>query len=472
MKIYLKFFLFALLAVSFVACDDDLGIEPEQDLSIDGAFLDANTARASLVGVYSRAQDLEVFGGMPLAIAEFQADNVNFIGSFPTLQDINNYVTQPDNGSIRGIWRDHYRVILAANAVIANIPNVDDPGFVQADRDQFVAEAKFLRALTYLNLVKLFAQPFTLDNGASPGVPLVLEPFILQGQIDVLPARNSVSEVYDQIERDLSESLTALPESYSSVSETRGRATIGAANALLSRVALYKADWTTAESFADAVLASSLYELAPDYSFYDANTSETIFALQMTAIDNSRTGSGGLAGYFAPATLGGRGDAPYSQDLLDSYEDGDLRFENLSLTVPVDGIETTFTTKYSDAINNTDDAPILRVTEMLLNKAEAQLQQGSDVDEEAVEIINRLRERAGLEAVEPASAEEALEILYDERRKELAFEGFRRYDLLRIGEPLREDLPAESAPGADRVVLPIPQTEIDLGSSLPQNKGY
>ncbi|MEM9885600.1 MAG: RagB/SusD family nutrient uptake outer membrane protein [Bacteroidota bacterium] len=471
MKLYFNYILLFITVGLFVACDDDLDIEPEQSLSTDAAFSDENTAVASLMGVYSRSQDLEVFGAMPQVIAEYQADNVNFIGSFPTLQDINLFVTQADNGSIRSIWRDHYRMILAANAVIKNVPNVDDSGFLQEERDQVVAEAKFLRAIGHFQLVNLFGQPYTLDNGASAGVPLILEPFILEGEV-VMPMRNSVSEVYDQVERDLAEAVADLPASYSSPDQTRGRATVGAANALLSRVALYKGDWSTAESFADQVIASDLYELAGDYSFYDANTSESIFSVQMTAVDNSRTGSGGWASFFMPAENGARGDAPYSDDLLNSYEEGDLRLEALS-TKGENGL--TYTTKFPDAINNTDNAPIIRTTEMFLNKAEALVQQSGAVEQEAIDIINQLRTRAGLSSFTSAdfsSGSALLDVIYDERRKELAFEGHRRMDLLRRGLSLRADLLQESAPGASRVVLPIPQYEIDLGSSLPQNAGY
>lgn len=472
MKIYLNYILFIFIASAFVGCDGDLNIEPEQALSTGAAFSDENTTRASLSGVYSRVQDLEVMGAMPQVIAEYQADNVNFIGSFPTLQDINLYVTQADNGSIRTLWRDHYRVVLAANAVISNTDKVDDPGFSSEEKAEVVAQAKFLRALAYLQLVNLFGQPFTLDNGASPGVPLILSPFILEGDSEVMPARNTVAEVYDQIEQDLNDAKANLPSEYGSPSTTRGQATSGAAAGLLSRVALYKENWNSALTFADEVLGSDLYMLATDYSFYDANTSETILDIQMTAVDNSRTGSGGWAGYYMPAEVGARGDAPYSADLLGSYEEGDLRLSTLS-TVGANG--ETYTTKFPDAVNNTDNAPVLRTTEMILNKAEALVKINGDVNTEAIELINQLRTRAGLStymAGDFGNSEALLDAIYDERRKELAFEGHRRMDLLRRGLPLRADNPGDSSPGASRVVLPIPQYEIDLGSATPQNAGY
>jgi len=384
-----------------------------------------------LVGVYSRAQDLEVFGGMLQAINEYQADNVDFIGSFPTLQEINNYVTAADNATVRSIWRDHYRVVLAANAVIEFVPGVEDGAFTAEERAQLIAEAKFLRAMTYLQLVNMFAQPYTLDGGSSPGVPLVLEPFILQGE-EVMPARNTVAEVYAQIETDLTEAIPDLPESYGAPEFTRGRATVGAAEALLARAHLYQEEFDQVLTFTDNIIKKAdLYGLAPGYDFYDNNTSETILDIQMTAIDNSRTGAGGLAGYFMPAELGARGDAPYAESFLNSYEAGDLRLSSLSI-VGENGM--TYTTKYPDAINNTDNAPMLRFTEILLNRAEALVKSTNSVNEEALGLINQLRDRAGLDAFEAgdfADADEFLAAILDERRKELAFEGHRRIDLLR-----------------------------------------
>jgi len=474
MKKYMFYLSLVGLVFFATSCDEDLEIEPEQDLSIDAAFADENTSTASLVGVYSRVQDLEVFGGMTQVINEYQADNVDFIGSFPTLQEINNYVTAADNGSIRTLWRDNYRAILAANAVIEFVPGVEDDAFTAEERAQLIAEAKFLRAAVYLQLVNMFAQPYTLDGGSSPGVPLVLEPFILQGEV-VMPARNTVAEVYDQIETDLNEAIADLPESYGAPEFTRGRATVGAAEAMLARVHLYQEEFDQVLTFTDNIIKKAdLYGLAPDFGFYDNNTQETILDIQMTAVDNSRTGTGGLAGYFMPAELGARGDAPYTESFLNSYEAGDLRLSSLSI-VGENGM--TYTTKYPDAINNTDNAPILRFTEILLNRAEALVKSTNSVNEEALGLINQLRERAGLDAFEAgdfANADEFLTAILDERRKELAFEGHRRIDLLRNGMPLRTEGPGagSSSPGDPLIILPIPQNEIDLGSSLPQNPGY
>ncbi|SRR6056297_217362 len=462
MNFNIKLSLIALLALFVWACEDDLEIQPEQDLSPEAAFANEAAAAASLTGAYGRMLDLDVFGAMPQIIGDFQADNVDFIGSFPTLQDINNSAVIADNATIEVIYRDHYRAVLAANAVIANVPNVNDQGFSDEERAQFIAEAKFVRAITFFNLVNLFGQPYTLDNGASPGIPLRLEPEALDGNFQPMD-RNSVAEVYDQIEQDLLDAVQDLPE-------VNGRvlASTGAANALLSRLYLYKGDNTNAADYAQRVLDEGNYELASDYTFFNALTPETIFDIAMSSIDNSRTGSGGWASFYNPAELGARGDCPFTQDLLDAHEDGDRRITELT---QVGDNGRTYTTKFPDFVTNADNAPIIRTTEVVLNRAEAIVKASNAVESEAVDVLNTLRARAGLDAFEMsdfASADELLVAIADERRKELAFEGHRRMDLLRNGESIINGL----MPGDDQTVMPIPVEETDQNSSLPQNPGY
>ena len=205
MKKYIYFF-----AVLFLAsCSDNLEIEPEQSLSINAAFSDENTTRASLNGAYSQAQDLDVFGAMPQIVNDYLSGNVNFIGSFPTLQAIKDYQALADNVSTSNWFRDHYETILATNAVIAFTNGVEDIGFTADEKAAVIGEAKYLRAITYFNLVNMFAQPYNLDNGASPGVALVLDPSVLEGAFTPV-GRSTVAQVYDQIEQDLLDAEAAL----------------------------------------------------------------------------------------------------------------------------------------------------------------------------------------------------------------------------------------------------------------------
>lgn len=462
MNLNIKLLFVALLALFVWACEEDLELQPEQDIPQEQAFANQDAAAASLTGAYGRMLVLDVFGSMPQIIGDFQADNVDFIGSFPTLQAINNSAVIADNITIENIFRDHYRAILAANAVIRNVPDVEDPDFTDEARAQFIAEAKFVRAIVHFNLVNLFGQPYTLDNGASPGIALRLEGEALDRVFEPKD-RNSVAEVYDQVEQDLLEALPDLPEVAGRV-----RASTGAANALLSRLYLYKGDYPNAELYAQNVIDEGNYALATNYNFYNALTAETVFDIAMSAIDNSRTGSGGWAEFYNPAEAGARGDCPFTQDLIDAHEEGDRRFTELT---QVGGNGRVYTTKFPDIVTNADNAPVIRTTEVFLNKAEALVKASNSIEQEAIDIVNMLRERAGLDEFDASdfdSADDLIATILDERRKELAFEGHRRMDLLRNGQAIINGL----MPGDNQTVMPIPVSETDQNSSLPQNPGY
>ena len=460
----------------FSACEKKLDLQPEQSLSAEVALSSKETATSALFGIYSSLQTLEAFGGQPQIIGDYQSDNVLFVGSFPTLQEITNYNVISSNATIETIWLAHYRAILRANKIIAKVPQVVDVSYTDAQKKQAVAEAKFLRALTYFQLSNLFSQPFQLSGGSNLSVPLVLESF--EGEIS-FPARATLNDVQNQIKKDLTEAIVDLPASYSSPADTRGRATKGAAQALISRLHLYRNEWANAETFARQVLASSLYVLASTYAFYDGNTPEDVFSIQNSATDNGRTGGGGWASYYQPAAKGGRGDAPFSASLLVAYneEGGDKRFTSLNaMGAAADGIARPFTLKFPDAINNTDNSPIIRTTEVVLNLAEAIAEQRG-VNLESITLVNQLRTRAGLPnwTISTFMTKTAfIDAILNERRKELAFEGHRRMDLLRKSKALRTTGAEASKAtfGGNFTILPIPFREIDQNKTLVQNPGY
>lgn len=455
------------LAFSLNSCEDKLVLTPEQDLTEETIFSSPSTARSAVLGIYSTAQTLEFYGGMPQIIEEYMGDNVEFVGSFPTLQELRDFTTISTNANVSGIWEVHYRVITRANKAIANIPNV--VGMDAAEKTQMVGEAKFLRALAYFQLVNLYAQPFQVSGGSSLGVPLVVEDFT--GQI-TYPARATLNQVHDQIKKDLTEAATALPASYTTGVDTRARATKGAANALLARLYLYREEWANAITAARATITGP-YTRAADYSFYDKNTAEDVFSIQNSAIDNGRTGSGGWASFYSPAPLGGRGDAPFSANLTAAYEAeaGDKRYLLKRSGTAADGLSRAFTNKFPDATTNADNSPVVRITEVYLALAEALAQSNTLPNTEAIDILNWFRNRAGLGIKVPLTKTALIDAILLERRKELAFEGFRRMDMLRYKQNLRAANPL-AAYGGQKSILPIPQRELDNNKSLVPNPGF
>lgn len=463
--------------LTFSGCQERLELLPEQSLAESQAFASGSNSLASLLGVYSQGQLLETFGSGPQILDDYMADNTEFVGSFPTLQDINNYVTTTPNATIQVYWQIHYRAINGANTAIARIPDVQDISFTPALKAQYIAEAKFLRAIFYLNLVNMFGQPFRVQNGNTPGVPLVLTPF--SGEVE-FPARATVAAVHGQIVKDLTEALADLPNTHGNAVATRGRATKAAAAGYLSRLHLYRGEYAQAASFANQVITNSNYAVAANLSFYGATpTSEHVFVMVNSAIDNGRTGSGGWASYHRPAVQGGRGDCAITQDLVNAFqsEAGDLRFTTLTdVVTAADAQRRPMTRKFADAATNTDLSPLMRTSEIYLNRAEA-LAEVNGVNQESINLVNPIRRRAGLPEwtlSQFASKEALVDAILTERRKELCFEGHRRLDLLRRGQPLRRTgvTAAAAAFGQPRTILPIPQREIDLNKSLVQNPGY
>jgi hypothetical protein len=476
-KLFYNISALLLTTLLFNACSERLELEPEQSLSETVAFANRAAAESSLLGVYSQSQLIEVFGSQPQIIQDYMADNTNFVGSFPTLQEVNNYSVVAPNVSIQSWWQVHYRAINAANTVIERVPTVSDPALTPALAAQYIAEAKFMRAIMYFHMLNIWAQPYNLDNGASPGVPLVLTAFT--GDIQ-LPARSTVAQVQAQIRQDLLDAVNDLPDSYGNATLTRSRATKGAARAFLARLHLYRGEYQEAANFAGQVLGSALYAPAGNLSFYNALSSEDVFVIFNSAIDNGRTGAGGWASYHRPASAGGRGDCPFTADLVALFqsEEGDLRFTQLSdlVTDAAGNAGVRMTRKFPDAATNTDNAPLMRVSEVMLNRAEA-LAELNGVNQESVDLVNPIRVRAGLApwaASDFSSKEQFIDAILTERRKELCFEGHRRLDLLRKGKGLRSTGPnvAASAFGQPRTIMPIPQREIDLNSNLVQNPGY
>lgn len=459
------------LALIFAfSCEDRLDVVPEDNVASNTVFGSFATINGAVVGIYSKNQSGDLNGNAQL-MSDFMADNVNFVGSFPSLQEIDQFETLATNASIDNIWLDGYELIGAANNIIVNLPDVsidDVTGLTEADKTVFVAEAKFLRAITNFQLVNLFAQPFQFSNGANLGIPIVTQPFeggdISEFQLE----RSTVNEVHAFIEQDLLDAAAALPE------DNGVRAEAGAARALLARLYLYRGEWAQAADLANQVITSGEYTLASDYDFYDdnPNSSEHIFVVINTPTDGPQENAGSdevYVNFYNPAP-GGRGDAPFSQELIDAFaaEPGDRRFDELSQAASdAGGNDTFFTTKYPDIVNNASDGMALRITEMYLIRAEANLLNGSSVGDTPLNDINLLRNRADLGNLGSVD----LAAISLERRKELCFEGHRRMDLLRNNLNLRPDGGAVSGPGADKVIFPIVEDETTNNPNITQNPG-
>lgn len=458
------------------SCDSKLEeITPEDNLFAGSIFSDFSLIEATTLGIYDGLQDGDIVGGLPEFISDFMADDVNFVGSFTTLQDIRDFETEATNGTVDDIWFDIFDVTRDANNIIVNLPNVDPstltfPNPASASnfeslRTQFIAEARFCRALAYFIGVNIFAQPFQFSNGANLGLPIVEEFF--EGDITVFQkTRSTLNETHAFIESDLLFAMNNLP------SANGDRASSTAARALLARLYLYREQWANAANMANDAINAPGFSLASDFSFYNAPSSEHIFQV-INLPDDSAFGSNFDTFYNSTAD-NGRGDLVFTQNLIDAFtaEAGDLRFTTLSDDdVDAGNNPSRFTLKYPNGQNDDSDPNVIRISEMYLIRAEANFRNNSSIGDTPINDINRTRVRAGLP---PLTGTITLDDILNERRKELAFEGFRRMDLLRNRRNLKPDNGALSAFGADKTILPIPDDELNNNPNIrdQQNPGY
>jgi starch-binding outer membrane protein, SusD/RagB family len=436
-----RILIIAALVMSLAACDNVLDVNPTANIDSDQALVNARGVELAVTGAYSGLQFVNMYSQYLPVLPELYADNLTHTGSFSTLAEFDRRAVFSSNAHIQDAWQAMYNLVNRTNNILAAAPNVTD--YTSADiRDQFMGEAYFIRALTYSHLVRYFGD-----------VPIVTEPAVGIDESSFV-SRDAATQVYAQIESDLTEAISLLP-----AQNEVGRATVGAARALLARVSLEQGKWAQAESAASTVIGAG-YSLVPDYRtlYTTQNGPEAILEVQFTVNDPTNHSF-----WFLPDALGGRYEYAPTQDLVDAYEDGDERF---AASIGQDGARV-YANKYFRISNSDDNVFALRLAEMYLIRAEARAHQQNF--DGARQDINVIRNRAGLDDLELAAVNEStlIDAVLQERRVEFAFEGHRFFDLRRTGR-------AQQVLGLSQAQLlwPIPQSELDRNPNLTQNPGY
>lgn len=447
----LKYISVLLVVLLFMGCDNVLDTEPQQSISEELALNTSDNVKAVLYGAYDNLGDYDVYGGQYYMLPDLMAvgQEAQWTGTYEQPGQIFRRNIQVDNSFVRDGWLDGYSTINVANNVLGALDVVNE-----ADRDRVEGEAKFIRAITYFQLVRLFAKDYNDGNPTQNlGVPLTLEPTRAITEEDQIP-RNTVEEVYQQVINDLQDAkgLLGVHSSGYVYADTY------AASAFLARVYLQQAEYELARDEAHRVISDpdSPYSLLDNYADVfnntNVNTSEDIFALQVTTQD----GTNSLQTFYASQDNGGRGDIEIQQGHLDLYEAGDERLDFF-----YDDGGDTRTGKWQNQYGNVN---LIRLAEMYLIRAEGNQRLGETVGATPTEDINALRQRADLT---PVGGPVSLQDILDERHIELAFEGHFLFDLKRTQGSV-----AGSQWNAPELVYPIPQRERDANDALEQNDGY
>jgi starch-binding outer membrane protein, SusD/RagB family len=467
-----KLFILSIAALPFFfSCRKDLNGDPLNTISDKEAFSTPERIDKSAVGMYDALQNANYFGGRILVYADIRGidatTSVNTYGNmvlFNTLQ-----AGDPTTGDA---WKGAYRTIYEANLFLKNFaPNAS---LVTAEKaNQYIGEAKFIRALCYFYLVNMWAHPYALTaNAAHKGVPLVLEaatdPFAVSNQI----ARSSVKDVYAAIEADLLDAESKLPVAYANAYISVSRATKGAARALLMRLNLYKRDYAKANTYANLLITSGLYVMntSPITAFRDYTTKESIFSVAHDGGDNPNTNySIGNHYSAAKAAL-----VPATLDYVQLFESFDKRMASNGADSLIELRSGAYWTRKYNA-GTTDWIPVFRYPEVLLTSAEAlaNLAAGATADPDAIILLNQVRARSSATPLAPGNKTDLLNAIYLERRRELAFEGQGSLDFLRTGRAIpAHGTVAEQPYGSNYTILPIPKYDTDKNLNLAQNDGY
>ena len=462
MKIYNKTinkYLAAILFTSVLAtaCEKRLDVFPYQSISDDKALLSEGDVNVTLIGAYDGAQAATVYGGDIMVMNELigNGENINFTGTFAGLSDAYKAQMNANNSNALGTWSASYSTINRINNVLSAVDKVTSS---TAKKNSVEGQALFLRGSIYFELVKLYAKPVGEgDYAANPGVPLVLTPTGNVTEADY-KARATVKAVYDQVIADLVKAESLLPSSNGIY------ATKWAAAAQLSRVYLALKNYTEAGAAANRVIAGSGKTLATEigknwFTFINnggTTPGEYIFSMKVTAQD----GINAMNTYFGRtistiAGTAGRSDCKIRPAHIAQYETGDARKSYFELSGG-----NYYTRKHLDRFG---DVPVVRLSEMFLTRAEANQRNSTVVGATPLSDVNAIRTRAGL----PALTAVTLADILKERKLELAFEGQFLPDAKRTQTAV-----GVLAWNSPKLILPIPQREIDVNKQLVQNEGY
>ncbi|SKA43098.1 SusD family protein [Chitinophaga eiseniae] len=475
-----KHIAWVLVTALVTGCSKDfLHQDPAAATETRHAIKDLAGLRAAINGVYSLMQNENYYGRTMLLLPDLRGDNeyISVLNS-NRYRNLDQYIVTANDTYITDTWNQLYAVVANANMVIQKGPAVALAPSVADSTEamQIVAEAYAVRGLVFFDIARLYAQAYNYTPDASHmGIPLAIFTDIEEVQS---PSRSSVKDTYAQIIRDLRQSIRLFSDSRSTAFSS-GRINAYSVKALLARVLLYKGDWEGAEITAGQVISSGKYELLPTdkavSDFNQAGNSETIFEVINTSVDNRSTDA--LSAMFNQTAYG---DVLATDDLRNVYNEKDVRLGFIKRDKRAgNGGENpaNIITKYKDVTTFAESIKVMRLAELYLIRAEALGRLGREGD--ARQALNSivLRANPGTAPV-TASGKALLDAIALERRKELAFEGHRLFDLARTGTPfvkfLASDRTISVALPGPKIILPIPQRELDANPNIrhQQNEGY
>ena len=467
------------LVLVFTSCNREfIELNPVSTVSTDVLYKTDKDFQDAVVGCYNvlqgQYQDFWQFSDLR------SDDSRNEATAQAHLTRMDNFTLDYNEGILIGSWQRYYRLITRANTILTRIEGLDKA--IITNKDRHVGEVRFLRALAYFDLVRIFGD-----------VPMVTTLITTEEAYKL--GRDKVDKIYDEvIIKDLLDAESKLPVSYTGANV--GRATKGAARALLGRVYLTRKDFAKAEPKLAEVIPMG-YALLKNYNDlfdYTKNEHHSEFIFDIEYEEGIGEGSN-FTNAFIPnwvvasdfyGVKGPRGESSSPiEGLFAAYTATDLRKEisvakgitdltGKFIPLPTSGVQS-FTKKYMTPVALGSDSranwKVIRYADVLLMLAEALNENGKTT--EALPYLNQVRSRAGLAAVSGGTKDETRERIYTERRLELHMEGHRWFDLVRTGRAF--DVLKSAGMRPHMTLFPIPLAQVQLVNNraiFPQNPGY
>ncbi|MEX2574715.1 MAG: RagB/SusD family nutrient uptake outer membrane protein [Balneolaceae bacterium] len=472
MKYFNKIIPTILVSLFLVSCDDDFLLKaPPDALPEDGYYSSSDRAIAAINAAYATFQNGSLNSYWMHKAMAGPSDDITISQTAGT--EFNNFAYTASDPLLWEVYPKLYEGVYRSNKVLETVPEIEIDA---ALKERIVGEAKFLRALYYWYLTTFWGE-----------VPLYTQTF--ERPDDALIAKSPISEIYEVIIQDLEDAVQSLPVSYSESDE--GRATRGAAQALLGKVHLYDENYVEAEDWLGRVIDSDVYELVPDFETIIhheyPNNAESIFELQFEnsppgGIGNSRVNQN------IPRIVGGDGMQQPTQSIVDAFENGDPR-QSYSIFLPGEEFAPQFGSEFETwnpewsltgysmkkglwPVRNQDNSDtnilLIRYADVLLMYAEAANE--LNMIDEARDALNQVRQRPSVDMpprteAETGNQQDMFEAIVHERRVELAFEFHRFFDLKRWG--LAEEVLGDVGyTDESHRYFPLPQNEIDTNPQL------
>ena len=473
-----------LVQLSSCAKENFVNPVPTNVISDLTAFDSKDRIEGQVRSIYASIKNAGMYGGRyqifnDIRGGDFMNDRTNVVTGF----DVWNYTpSNSSTNSVQNHWSRAYYVINLSNVFLDGMAAKGTAVVGATISNNYQAEARLLRAMSYYSLLQLYARPFWDGNGSKPGVPLRLKGNT--GSDNYALARATVAEVYTQILADLNFAETNLPTTNSSAINNTTRAHRNTAIALKTRVYLSMRRYADVITEANKIVSANApftatsgvaHALQSDVTnVFKApyTTTESIFSMPF-ASNEAPGGQNQLGYYYGPAAFNG-GNGEYS--LLSTGIVSNAGWKTTDRRRAMVGVYggKSYLTKYSVPSIFTDYAPVIRYAEVLLNLAEARVRSTNTVDAQAIALLNAVRGRSDASTVftaaDFANSDALANAILTERRIELLGEGLAGTDLTRLGLPLpAKPGVAAIAATAQQYIWPISSSELLLNPLCTDN---